>query len=255
MPKRSYRADVLPMIAMASTRDVRPLLVGRRACARAASRLMAIAFLVACSREPGRMGQASRLSATDSVALTAIATARHEAVSSLDPDMLETTAESSRVVPGLVYYRSVYRPVGSAHMESVVILAQRDTQLLILRTPEDFTAVSAGWVPDGPDAAKRACTELAATVGHASTSSMRPIVFENADDWRKMGFSSRGPPWGTRVGAPQVTHMGKGQWIVQEWVAEPGRMARYECRLQAGAPPSLEVVDSIPAAGRPPDKP
>jgi hypothetical protein len=229
---------------------------GWRASAKGIGSHAALAFLVACSRGPTRTsGQATRLSATESVALADIALTRGEEVSGLDPTILEIMAESSRVVPGLVYFRSVYKPHGTAHMESVVILAQRGTNLLILRTPEDFTAVSAGWMPDGPDAANTFCNEIAGALGHASASVSRPMVFENADDWRQMGFSPPGPPWRSRVGAPRVTRVGEGQWIVQLWVAEPGRMARYECKLQAGRPPRLEVMDSIPGAGFPPDNP
>lgn len=216
---------------------------------------MASAFLAACNPAPARTSsQATRLPASDSLALATIATTRGEEVGALNPEMLETIAESSRVVHGLVYYRSVYRPRGSAHMESVVILAQRDTQLLVLRTPEDFVAVSDGWIPNGPVGAARFCGELATAVGQASTSLTRPVVFENGDEWRSMGFPPPGPLWRSRVAPPKVARVA-GRYIAQLWVAEPGRMARYECKVQAGASPWLEVVDSIPGAGFPPDKP
>ena len=234
--------------------------LGRWAKARARTATIAplavAALLGACRRGPGGtfVHSASRLSAEDSLALSAVAAVRGEEVGTLDPASLETKSESSQVVPGLVYYRSVYTPRGSAHMASVVILARRDTQLVILRTPEDFTAVSGGWIPDSPDGASRLCGELAAALGHASASVSRPVVFEHADDWRKVGFAPPGPPWRSQVGAPQVTQAA-GQWIVQLWVAEPGRMARYECKLQTGASPHLEVTDSIPGAGFPPEKP
>lgn len=234
--------------------------LGRRAEARARTASIAslavVALLGACRRGSGGsiVHSASRLSAEDSVALGAVAAARGEAVSTLDPASLETQSESSQVVPGLVYYRSVYTPRGSAHMASVVTLARRDSQLVILRTPEDFTAVSGGWIPDSQDGASRLCGELTVALGHAGASVSRPVVFERADDWRRMGFSPPGPPWRSQVGAPQVTNAA-GQWIVRLWVAEPGRMARYACELQAGVSPHIEVIDSIPGAGFPPEKP
>jgi len=218
-----------------------------------------IALVGACSRGPsgatGRPAASRLLSAVDSLALVATARVRGEEVNSLDPTMLETRAESSRVVPGLVYYRSMYGPSGSAHMESVVVLAQRDTQLVILLTAEEFAALSGHWMPDRPETASALCGELTEVLGHASTAVLPPLVFEAADDWRKMGFGSPGPPWRARVGAPNVNRSGPEQWIVQLWVAEPGRIAKYECKLRAGSSPSLKVIDSILGAGFAPDKP
>lgn len=218
---------------------------------------MIASLLTACSGE--RSGTTARLatqgSAADSLALMAIGRVRGEEVNSLDPTLLETSPESSRVVPGLVYYRSVYRPSGSAHMESVVVLARRDTELVVLDTPEQFAAVSGHWFPDRAGAASVLCGELAKFVGRASTAVMAPLVFERGDDWRKLGFSPPGPPWRSRVGAPSVHRLGPEQWNVQLWVAEPGRVVRYECRLQPVGAPLLHVVDSIPGAGLPPENP
>lgn len=223
---------------------------------RIASWLVLTTVQVACGGGRNQSGRQAALegSRLDSTVLAAVASARSQSASALNADWLDLTADSSRVVPRLVYVRGVYKPPGSAHAETIVNVAIRDDHQRILNSTADFATIAAGWAPVSAREAVLACSELVGVLGAGSRSSSRSIVFERADDWRKLGFDPPGPPWRNRVAAPRVK-VPRGGWQVTLWAAVPGRLIEYQCTLIAGRPALLQPVDSIPHAGLMPDTP
>jgi hypothetical protein len=187
------------------------------------------------------------------IALTAISEVRRERLDQLDRKNLQIHAETSSAVPQLVYYRAVYEPLGSSHMESVVVVAQRDNVRRILATVEDFRSLVGPWFPDSSAAAITACGELATTIGSGARQKEPSELYSRSDYWRAMGFAPPGPPWRQRVTAPRAKVSSDG-WAVNVWIAEAGRLANYTCDFgHSGI--RLSDIDSVPNAGRLPASP
>ncbi len=225
-------------------------------CCRLLGVSFALCAVAGCKGEAGSKSPTAApvSSPVERLVLRAIAEQRSERTNRLDQTALVISPETSQVIPGLVYYRGVYMPRGTAHMESVVFVAQRGRSARIIRTATDFALIAGAAMPDRADAAMILCAEIARTVGRARTSTTAPVLYENANHWQKMGWRTL-PAWGGRVTPPVTERTRSGGWKVQFWMSEPGQMTRYLCSLSTAQPPVLTVVDSILGGGFLPNNP
>lgn len=196
----------------------------------------------------------SNISPIERLMLVGVSKRRSEDVLSLHPSYLTIVAESSQVVPGLVYYRGVYRPPRTSHMESVVFVAVRDDSLRLLQTSEDFAAIADFPTPNDSRSITKLCAELAKTLGRTSTSAQVPMLYEDEGHWSRVGWKTPPAPR-DRITSPRATRGAADGWDVRLWMAEPGQMTKYQCTFRAAQPPFLRIIDSVAGMGFLPDTP
>lgn len=200
----------------------------------------------------------SQLRSTGSVhldmAIVEIARTRSMETSDVAHERLADTTEASAAREGLFVHRVVYSPPGTAHMESVVLVAERDSLARVIRSVGDLIAVAAYPRIDAESLAIALCSDLVRWIGPASVNLTAPRRFDGPEYWRGAGWEAA-PKLAARVRAPVVSIDSLDRRRVDAWFAEPGMMVRYDCTLSDTSTPSLVRADSLLGLGTMPEDP
>lgn len=168
---------------------------------------------------------------------------------------MTAVSETSAVIPGLVVYRVVHEPHGTAHMQSVALVATHQGRTWPVRTLDDLSLLTEGLTPTDSNRAIDSCGDLVRWGSRAAHYLRAPEIFEGPDFWRRSGWTTSQPVEGGRAHIPRAERIEGARWRVTMWFAEPGRLALYECRLAPGARAELVALDSLPGLGLVPEVP
>lgn len=223
---------------------------------RAGALILVLPVFVACLRNDGPESSGDRATAAtvEETALRDIARQRAISRADMRAGDLVVSPETSRVVPRLVVYRAVYRPAGSAHMESVALIARLDSSVSILHSAEEFARLVPANSINSERQAIDLCAEITRVVGRGNRALNPPILNEGSGN-----EPSLQPPGqkfgGHRVALPTARRDSSGTWQVALWMTEPGQLTQYQCQLGNGTVPRVAVTDSIAGGTVLPDKP
>jgi hypothetical protein len=160
------------------------------------------------------------------------------------------TVDTSRAVPGLVYYWAVHRPPRSMHARQFLVAAYRDSLFRIIQGPADWAAAAHGWTAATSADALVACGELLRTASSNRNPFIAPHVVEIVDSVRRLPIPD---PLGTaKLVSPARVDSSSTGWAATFWAVEARDVNRYRCTL-SNAVVSLSKIDSIPGQGFLPD--
>lgn len=147
--------------------------------------------------------------------------------------------DTSRLVPGLVYYRATYVTGGDGGR--TVVVGARDTAVVALLYGYRWRWITRGWEPADDAQVVAACAEALATSGHVPAMPWPQVVTgpEGADTID--GIHEEWKPELRRVfHAPRVQQMEEGAKMAEFWSMGETYAERVRCRF---APEQLHVYD------------
>lgn len=187
-------------------------------------------------------------------AVSEIARTRGIPVSEVALDRITAVVERSGAREHFVVHRVVYSPPGTAHMEAVVLVGERDSHVTVIRSADDLLSASAYPQIEQGTAAVEVCSDLVRWAGPARSNLSAPVRFDGTAYWSGAGWAAV-PPAAARIRAPSVVKDSVGRWRVEMWFAEPGKMVGYRCTVGGEAAPELARRDSLPGLGTMPESP
>jgi hypothetical protein len=157
-------------------------------------------------------------------------------------------ADSSRLLPHVVYYWAFYSPgqLVDAHL-SLVGATVYDTAL-VLRDARDWTllAEKSGWIPSNDNDAVRGCLEAARTITPEADGFVSPVIYMDSttlmQDW-VVGESSAPV---SALSPPQANWSEvRDEWTVRFWAIEFRQTTLYDCFVGVSGSVRLEPRDTI----------
>lgn len=232
--------------------------------------VLAGAVAVAAACQPGTRSSGDGSSAPAESALSAphkalVAELRRiqERSTRIDPlpvhvEQIEFAEASSAAVPGLRYYRAMYRPPEVSHGFFSIVAGERSGRVEIIRDALDWGVLTRGWRPADQADAIAACQELISAL--SSGREMPTPANRIAQDrtwlsmWEPFLASRMYERLKATLAAPAVAahKSGYANWEVTMWAAHlsPAAVFHYRCTLpatpQAGPGfTALQVIDSL----------
>ena len=210
-----------------------------------------VGYLAACRTHDAGVANDRAPTSTVGARQALLAELRHATPSGQavpEDSTINVVVDSSRAVPGLIYYRGTYLPPNTMHVVHGAVVVLRDTAVRVLRTIDDWSAIAHGWQPQSAAEALNACVELATQVSPRAYR-VEPKLFRDQSSIKdpRIVPGERGP---NRARSPDIDSLGGHRWAAQFWLIEVGALRKYRCTLgSGGAAPSITVVDSMPGAG------
>lgn len=171
-----------------------------------------------------------------------------------DETRVDLRSDSLPEIPGLQLRWGVYRPPETADIQIVALVAAAGGRRSVLREPADWRRLLTQCWPQSAASAIDVCRGVIATTGPRRDPYRQPIKYSDSLQLRNLSIAlpDAKPAWLTDASAGRS---GNEQWQVAIGVFEPGRAARYSCRLSRADGATLEVTDSLPGAGLLPSTP
>lgn len=166
-------------------------------------------------------------------------------------DEIRTLSRESTAIPGLVYHWGIYMPTDMVDARHVALVAQYGDVLAPVRAPADLATLSPSIFASAPptsSAAVTLCFEVIRETGPGADPTLPPILYDGPhtiaalespplkEDLAEVDFE---PPHATEAA---------GGWVVELWVLEDGRAARYRCELGASEV-QVSELDEAKGAG------
>lgn len=172
-------------------------------------------------------------------------------IADLDPGRLRVSVDTSQVVPGLRYHRTVYAPPGTADIVVHAVVGSLGDRVAALERPADWAGLvaSSGWRPGSPEAAVRACGELVGTTGPRSGGVWPPAMYLGPGSLQTPGLHLHASARDA-LQPPRTSRSASAGWEVIAWFLESGRIARYVCTFEDDAT-GYVITTAIEGVGLP----
>jgi hypothetical protein len=167
---------------------------------------------------------------------------------SFDLSRVVVRADTSTVLPGVVYY---WAGMPNPHIYDSFLgnmAAALDGHATILGTFADWRQLAArtGWTPSSPGDVLGACREVLATVGPRADPTDSPLIL-----WDTLSSTEVLPPFVVdsilhrNLPLPTVHRDSADGWVAEFWAVEIGQLTRYRCELRPWETLTVTTLDSV----------